>query len=94
MIACTLSCVRDRVRVYVHVCVCACVCVCVRVETPKLFDSDAYIFIHCGYKVHAFLTSLLERQHNHWIDTTIFATGFAVGGIKKTHDRSKRACDM
>ena len=62
---CVYACVRVCVRacVCVHVCVCvsvcvcvcefarACLCVCVRLETPKLFDSDAYIFIRCGYKI-------------------------------------------
>ena len=87
--------VLSRARARVCVCVCefarACLCVCVRLETPKLLDSDAYIFIRCGYKVHAFLISLPERQHNYRIGTIIFAIGSAVGGIKKTHDLSKRA---
>ena len=59
---------------------------CVRAETPKLLGSHAYMFIRCGYKFHA---SRYLLQHNHWIGTTIFATGSAIGGIKKTHDRSK-----
>ena len=63
-------------------------------STLASWHSDAYIFIQCGYKVHAFSISLPERQHNHWIGTTIFSTGSVVGGIKKTHDLSKRACDI
>ena len=55
---CLIACAHARVCVCEFARVCLCVCVCL--ETPKLFYSDAYIFIRSGYKVHAFLISLPE----------------------------------
>ena len=87
-------------RTRVHACVR--VCVCVREPQNCLILMRALSPAASTHSMHSQKTHctppgrlpLPRRQYNHLIGTTIFAIGSAVGGIKRTNDRSKRACDM
>ena len=101
VLACARSCMCARARARVCVCVfvcefaraCLCVCVCACVWKPQ-----NYLILMRTFSSAAATKSMHFRSRylrdNTTIGIGIFAIGSAVGGIKKTNDRSKRACDM
>ena len=92
---CVCVCVRVCARVFVcefaRACLCVCVCACV-------WKPQNYFILMRTFSSAAATTSTHFRSRyltdNTTIGIDIFAIGSAVGGIKKTHDLSKRACDM
>ena len=89
--ACVCVCVRECVRVCVSLRARVCVCACVWKPKNYLILMRTFSFAAATKSIH-FRSRYL--RDNKTIGIGIFAIGSAVGGIKKTHDLSKRACDM
>ena len=84
---CARTCKCARARVFV----CGRVRACVRIPHNFLILMRTFSSAAATKSMH-FRSRYL--RDNTTIGIGIFAIGSAVGGIKKTHDLSKRACDM
>ena len=97
------ACLRARVRrcliacAHARICVCvslrARVCVCACVWKPQNYFILMRTFSSAAATKSVHFRSRYLRD-NTTIGIGILAIGYAVGGIKKTHDLSNRACDM
>ena len=95
VLACMCVCARTCMCVRAYVCVClrARVCECACVWKPQNYLILMRTFSSAAATKSMHFPSRYLRD-NTTIGIGIFAIGSAVGGIKKTHDQSKRACDM